>query len=77
MRLDPNEARPLTDREIVKIIISTTGGLMTWCETDDIESALDHIAEHLDRYKRYFRGLKAVMSTEQEMIETHKSEDIS
>ena len=56
--LDKNEARPLTSREISKIISGVYGSLLEWCELSEIEYAFNHFAQHKETYMLYFKELK-------------------
>jgi len=43
--LDPEPARPLTSREISKILGAFLGGLCDWCEPKEVRDALDFWSE--------------------------------
>lgn len=52
MSLDTRPAKPLTSREIAKVIASVCGGLAQWCDPADIEAAFGHFHQHADTYKK-------------------------
>jgi len=54
MSLNTEAARPLTSREIAKILSSVLGGLAEWCEPLEIMRALRHFDEHEETYIRAF-----------------------
>lgn len=58
--LDPREARPLTSREIAKVISAVLFGFATWCDVKDIESAIDHFSQHSETYKEMIRSMVKV-----------------
>ena len=44
-KLDERPARPLTDREIVKILCGTIGGLLEFCDFDEVRNAVRWLDE--------------------------------
>ena len=62
MSLDPRPARPLTSREIAKLIAALLGSLCgAWCDPKEVMAALDHFAEHRDSYEAQFRQMAALL----------------
>ncbi len=62
MPLHPDPARPLTSREIAKMVSSLLGGLAEYCEVDEIMDALDHFTENRKVYKETFETIKGMRS---------------
>lgn len=58
MSLDKEPARPLTSREIAKIISGILTGFVEWCDTDAVCDVLDYLAEHKEAYKSQFRMIE-------------------
>lgn len=56
MSLSTEPARPLTSREIAKIISGTLGGLAAWCSPDELLAAIDHLHEHRAYYLKVWRS---------------------
>lgn len=54
-KLHAAPARPLTSREIAKIISGLVGSLAQWCEPAEIEAAFAHFHEHAERYSEAWR----------------------
>lgn len=62
MSLHHDPARPLTSREISKVISSMLFGLAEWCDPKEIIDAINHFHEHIDTYKNLFEGLNSIIS---------------
>jgi len=60
MSLDQNEARPLTSREIAKVVSVVFFGFTSWCEIEDIAAAMDHFAEHVETYKLMLKHMEII-----------------
>jgi hypothetical protein len=60
MSLDTREARPLTSREIAKIVSSVFFGFTSWCDTKDISDAMDHFAKHIKQYKSMLKHMEII-----------------
>lgn len=52
--LDERPARPLTSREINKVLGGVVGSLAEWCEREDIWAALEFFLAHKDEYNTMF-----------------------
>jgi len=50
--LDTRPARPLTSREIAKLLSGFLCGLAPWCKPSEIESAIRHFGENLPTYRQ-------------------------
>jgi len=57
MALTTRPARPLTDREIAKLLSSILGGLATHCAPENLSSAIRHIHENLETYEAFWEAL--------------------
>lgn len=57
MSLDTRPARPLTSREIAKLISAQLGALAEWCEPKEIEAAMGHFHEHAETYAKAWRDV--------------------
>ena len=55
--LDPRPARPLTRREIAKVISGVWGSMCGFCELKEILDAYDHFVEFSEEHKDVFRQL--------------------
>ena len=51
-------ARPLTSREISKIINAILSGFVDWCGAETVCEVLDHWAEHKEMYQEAFREIE-------------------
>jgi hypothetical protein len=58
MNLDPNPARPLTSREIAKVVGAVLGGFVSWCGSAPVIEALAHIVEHQQGYIEEFQFIE-------------------
>lgn len=58
MSLSPDPARPLTSREIAKIISGVVGSLAEWCDPAEIEKAFEHFHENADLYREVWRRVR-------------------
>lgn len=54
-QLTRQPARPLTSREIARIISGLVGGLAQWCSPTEITAALDHLHQHRATYLEMWR----------------------
>lgn len=54
--LSPQPARPLTSREIARILSGLLGGLAAWCSPTEIVAALDHLHENRAYYLEAWRS---------------------
>lgn len=59
--LDAQPARPLSSREIAKLLSTILGGLASngWCKPDDIIDAIDHIAEYREQYLAILKSMRS------------------
>lgn len=55
--LHPDSARPLTSREIAKIVSSLLGGLAEFCEPSEICDAMAHFHDHAQAYEFAWREI--------------------
>lgn len=58
--LDPREARPLTSREIAKIVSAVFFGFTSWCDIKDISAAMEHFSENIETYKRMLKHMEII-----------------
>jgi hypothetical protein len=58
--LDPHEARPLTSREIAKIVSAVFFAFTSWCDIKDIFDAMDHFSEHVETYKLMMKHMEII-----------------
>jgi len=58
--LDPREARPLTSREIAKIISAVFFAFTSWCDIKDITDAMDHFSRHVEVYKNMLKHMEII-----------------
>jgi hypothetical protein len=58
--LDPREARPLTSREIAKIVSAVFFAFTSWCDTKDIADAMDHFSRHVEVYKGMLKHMEII-----------------
>lgn len=56
-KLHPDGARALNSREISKVISGLLGSLIGWCDVNEILTAIDHMSENKDHYKKAFEFL--------------------
>jgi len=56
-KLNPNPVRPLTSREIVRVVNSVLGGFVGWCGVGTVMEVLDHLAENRKMYRKLFETL--------------------
>ena len=56
-KLNPNPVRPLTSREIVRVVNSVLGGFVGWCGVDVVMEVMDHLAENRKMYRKLFETL--------------------
>ena len=62
MILDPRPARPMTSREIAKLISGILGSLVQGGTTvDAVLAALDHFHEHREGYEEALTTLRATL----------------
>jgi hypothetical protein len=70
MPLDSRPARPLTSREIAKVLATVCGGLAGWCDPDDIVDALEHFHQNAEQYREMFKAsAKAAVEMEKQLRE--------
>lgn len=62
MALNSDTARPLTSREIAKILAGTLDSLATWCRPTDLVDAIEHLWEHLPKYEQLWEVVHAQKS---------------
>lgn len=60
MILDMREARPLTSREIAKVVSAVFFGFTSWCDTKAISEAMDHFAENIEQYKGMLKHMEII-----------------
>lgn len=48
--LDRMPARPLTSREVAKIVSGLMAGMIEWCGSKTMIDALDHFIKYRDKY---------------------------
>lgn len=68
MSLDKNEARPLTSREIAKIVSAILGGFVSWCGSEVVISALGHFVDYYDDYVSEFRFAEYIAEAQRAML---------
>lgn len=59
MPLSSEPSRPLTSRDIARIIASVYGGFISHCDIEEVIGAFDHFVEHQDEYRQEFRMMSA------------------
>lgn len=57
MALDSEPARPLSSREIAKIVSGILGTLAEFCEPSDICDAMAHFHDHAQTYEKAWREI--------------------
>lgn len=67
--IDSRPARPLTSREISKIMTSILGGLVEWCGSAPVCESIDFLVEHRDGVKNDFKQIEIMM----EEIKAHEN----
>lgn len=50
MSLNRKPARPLTSREIAKVVAAVLGGFVDWCGADPVIEAMNHFIEYHESY---------------------------
>ena len=55
--LDPRPVRPLTSREMVKVLMCTVGGLAHFCDVETLREAVRWISETDDVWEVFRRAL--------------------
>lgn len=68
--IDRKPARPLTSREIAKIVSGLLGGLAGWCDPDDIAAAIEHFHENRELYLQTWRQSQKMIRDAQAAAES-------
>lgn len=59
--LNPEPARPLTSREIAKLLGSILCGLSGYCEVKNIVAAIEFTYHYREEYRKQFDALKQTL----------------
>lgn len=59
--LNKQPARPLTSREIAKIVSGIMTGFIEWCDSEEVIKALDHFIEHRNKYVAIWQNVENKM----------------
>lgn len=71
---NPKEVRPLTSKEIAKIVSSVLGSCLAWCDVEEVVGALDHLVEFHDEYVFELRVMKKMFAEGAEPLVTQIKE---
>jgi len=63
IKLNTEPARPLTSREIAKVLAGVLGTLAGWCDPADIETAMNHFYTHAEAYRKQWRMTHALSAS--------------
>lgn len=68
MPLNKEPARALTSREIAKVVGAVLGGFVSWCGSEPVIAALEHLVENQQGYIDEFKFIEYTTTVQKALM---------